>query len=196
MQRRRSIRARVLEGGNGELHDGVGVTGAEDFGEVFEGAIPGTAESVPEAAILLGWARELGMPIGEAADSKPVSAGTRQATVDDVLRMLGIKGFAMTQGAADALLSTAAHVQALLDGLLVDGLVASVAGAYRLTEPGTARASELVAKEAAAWGSERANAALTSCDTSVLFGSVVSACRFCLVSFAGLLARPSTKRSS
>jgi pyruvate,orthophosphate dikinase len=146
--------------GDRELRTGEVITIDGSSGEVFEGAIPGTAESVPEAAILLGWARELGMPIGEAADSKPVSAGTRQATVDDVLRMLGIKGFAMTQGAADALLSTAAHVQGLLDGLLVDGLVESVAGAYRLTEPGKTRASELVAKEASAWGAERANAAL------------------------------------
>ena len=48
----------------------------------------------------------------------------------------------------------------LLDNLLVDGLAASVAGAYRLTEPGKVRASELVAKEAAAWGTERANTAL------------------------------------
>ena len=34
-------------------------------GEVFEGAIPGTTEPVPEAATLLGWAREHGIPIGE-----------------------------------------------------------------------------------------------------------------------------------
>ena len=43
---------------------------------------------------------------------------------------------------------------------MVDGLAASVAGAYRLTDSGTARAAELVAAEAAAWGPERANAAL------------------------------------
>jgi pyruvate,orthophosphate dikinase len=146
--------------GDRELRAGEVITIDGGSGEVFEGAIPGTVEPVPEAAILLGWARELGMPIDEEAQSGPVVSGTRRASVDDVIRMLGIKGFAMTQGAADALLSTPDHVQPLLDGLLVDGLVASVAGAYRLTEPGKARASELVAKEAAAWGAERANAAL------------------------------------
>src|SRR4029453_8659899 len=43
---------------------------------------------------------------------------------------------------------------------------------------------------------ERAKAALTSCAASAFFGSLVSACRLFLVSLAGLLARPSTKRSS
>ena len=129
-------------------------------GEVFEGAIPGATELVPEAAILLAWARELGVAIGEDGGSEPVPAGTRRASVDDVIRALGIKGFAMTQGAADAVLSSMDDVQPLLDNLVVDGLAASVAGAYRLTDLGKARASELVAKEATAWGSDRANAAL------------------------------------
>jgi pyruvate, orthophosphate dikinase len=129
-------------------------------GEVFEGAIPGSTEPVPEAAILLAWARELGLTIGEGGASEPAAVGSRRASVDDVIRALGIKGFAMTQGAADAVLSSTDHVQPLLDDLVVDGLAASVAGAYRLTDTGKARAAELVAKEADAWGSERANAAL------------------------------------
>jgi pyruvate,orthophosphate dikinase len=129
-------------------------------GEVFEGAIPGTTEPVPEAAILFGWARELGLPIGDQTESERPSKGTRAASVDDVIRTLGIKGFAMTQGAADALLASPQNVQPLLDNLVVDGMAASVAGAYRLTEPGKVRASELVAIEAAAWGTERANMAL------------------------------------
>ena len=91
---------------------------------------------------------------------EPRARGARRASVDSVIRALGIKGFAMTQGAADAVLSSPEHVQPLLDDLVVDGLVASVAGAYRLTDSGKARASELVAAEAAAWGPERANAAL------------------------------------
>jgi pyruvate, orthophosphate dikinase len=129
-------------------------------GEVFEGAIPSTTEPLPEAATLLGWARELGIPIGDASGPEPVTAGTRKATVDDVIRTLGIKGFVMASGAADALLALPEHVQPLLDDLVVDGLAASVAGAYRLTDTGKTRATELVANEAAAWGSDRANAAL------------------------------------
>ena len=129
-------------------------------GEVFEGAIPGTTEPVPEAATLLGWARELGITIGAEPESAPSIGATRSASVDSVIRALGIKGFAMTQGAADAVLSSPEQVQPLLDDLVVDGLAASVAGAYRLTDSGKARAAELVAAEAAAWGPERANAAL------------------------------------
>jgi pyruvate,orthophosphate dikinase len=155
---------RVADGsavfGDRELRAGEVITIDGGSGEVFEGAIPGTTEPVPEAATLLGWARELGIAIEDGAGSEPATAGRRRATVDDVIRTLGIKGFAMAQGAADALLSSADHIQPLLDELAIDGMVASVAGAYRLAEPGKARASELVAKEAAAWGAERANAAL------------------------------------
>src|SRR5687767_15373576 len=43
---------------------------------------------------------------------------------------------------------------------------------------------------------DRPKALLTSCAASAFFGSLVSACRLFLVSLAGLLARPSTKRSS
>src|SRR3990172_13073475 len=34
-------------------------------GEVFAGAVAGATEVVPEAATLLAWARELGIPIGD-----------------------------------------------------------------------------------------------------------------------------------
>jgi len=123
-------------------------------GEVFEGAIPGTTEPVPEAAILLGWARELGIVIGEDGDAPVVAAGqpARRASMDDVIRALGIKGFATTEGAADAVASTPNDVQPLLDNLVVDGLAASMAGAYRLTDTGAARASELVEAERKRWG--------------------------------------------
>jgi pyruvate,orthophosphate dikinase len=127
---------------------------------VFEGAIPGTTEPVPEAATLLGWARELGITVDAEFESAPSIGATRMASVDSVIRALGVKGFAMAQGAADAVLSSPEHIQPLLDDLVVDGLAASVAGAYRLTESGKSRAAELVAAEAAAWGPERANAAL------------------------------------
>ncbi len=126
-------------------------------GEVFEGAIPGTTEPVPEAAILLGWARELGIPVNEevspgSAPPPGTDALARRASVDDLIRALGIKGFATAQGAADALASTPDQVQPLLDDLVVDGLVASMAGAYRLTDTGKGRASDLVQAERTRWG--------------------------------------------
>ncbi len=132
-------------------------------GEVFEGTIPGTTEIVPEARTLLAWARELGIDVGyEGTPAAQVTAPVagRKVTPDDCLRAIAIKGFASTQGVADVVLSTPEAVGPILDQLGIDGLVATVAGAYRLTEQGTARAGALLATDQAAWGIERAAAAL------------------------------------
>ena len=51
-------------------------------------------------------------------------------------------------------------VQPILDQLAIDGLVATVAGAYRLTDAGKARVADLLAAERAAWGVDQAVAAL------------------------------------
>jgi pyruvate,orthophosphate dikinase len=126
-------------------------------GEVFEGAIPGTTEPLPDVATLLAWARELGISIGEDGGAGPAPGSgpatpARRASIDDLIRALGIKGFATAQGAADALATTPDQVQPLLDDVVVDGLAASVAGAYRLTDTGKGRASELVEAERTRWG--------------------------------------------
>jgi pyruvate,orthophosphate dikinase len=157
----------VLDGrvvvGDRELSAGDTITIDGSSGEVFEGTIRGTTEVVPEARTLLAWAQELGIPVGEssvAADPANVPAAGRKVTPDDCLRAIGIKGFAPAQGVADVVLSAPEDVQPILDQLAIDGLVATVAGAYRLTDAGTARAGALLATEQAAWGVERAAAAL------------------------------------
>jgi pyruvate, orthophosphate dikinase len=150
------IGERVLRSGDVITIDG-------STGEVFEGNIPGTTEIVPEARTLLSWAQELGIPIGAdpvAADPSSVPAVGRKVTPDDAVRAIAIKGFAYLQGVADVVLSTPDEVQPILDQLVVDGLAAMVAGAYRLTEPGTARAGALRDAEQAAWGIDHAAAAL------------------------------------
>ena len=136
-------------------------------GEVFEGAIAGTTEIVPEAGTLLEWARELGIAIGNAEPAEAVagqppsgSASAGSVTPDACLRAIAIKGFAQPQGVADVVLSTAEAVQPVLDALIAEGLVAPSAGAFRLTESGTSRAASLLADEQANWGIERATAAL------------------------------------
>jgi pyruvate,orthophosphate dikinase len=48
----------------------------------------------------------------------------------------------------------------MLDQLVVDGLAATVSGAYRLTDAGKARADELLGAERDRWGIEAAEAAL------------------------------------
>jgi pyruvate,orthophosphate dikinase len=96
-------------------------------------------------------------PAGSAAHSHVAAA---PVTLDACIRRLGTKGFATTASLAEALLADPATVQPLLDQLVVDGVAASVAGAYRLTDAGFERASELAAVDRDAWGVEPATAAL------------------------------------
>jgi pyruvate,orthophosphate dikinase len=140
-------------------------------GDVFEGAIPVSRDVVPEASPLLDWATELGIPIPQGAPDiariapdvqafADAGASDRAASPDACLRAVAVKGFASVQAIADAVLSTPDVVQPAVDRLLNDGLLAIVADAFRLTDAGTARAEALRAEDQAAWGLERANAAL------------------------------------
>jgi len=158
-----------------DVRDGAVVVGDRTFaagtvitvdgstGEVFEGAIAATTEIVPEARTLLAWARELEIAIGDdeaAADPASLPAASRKVTPDDCVRAISIKGFAQLQGVADVVLSTPDEVRPIVDQLAIDGLVATAAGAYRLTEAGSARAADQRAREPAAGGGAHAGAAL------------------------------------
>lgn len=142
-------------------------------GEVFTGAVAGTATVVPEAATLRAWARELGIPIGVADGAAPVavtatSAGAAEpaaaepaaATTDDVLRALVVKGYATPEGAATALLATPEEMSDLLDRLVADGLAEMAAGSFRLTADGKDVGKEKIAADAERWGADNAAAAL------------------------------------
>ncbi|MET1231933.1 MAG: pyruvate, phosphate dikinase [Candidatus Limnocylindrales bacterium] len=162
--------------GDRSLRVGDVITIDGSTGEVFEGPIPIASEVVPEVPTLLAWAQELGISIshdeGAASDARAITdAGAARHATDtpraghdvspyDCLRAIAIKGFAPAQAVADAVLSTSDAVQPMLDQLARDGLVSMVAGAYRLTESGTSRADSLRAAEQAAWGVDRASAAL------------------------------------
>jgi pyruvate,orthophosphate dikinase len=116
---------------------------------------------VPEAKTLLSWATELGVPVG-AGDiaASPGGPPLGRATLDDVIRRLATKGFGTAATLAEAVVAPAEEVGRLLDQLAVDGLVATVAGAYRLTDPGKERADDLLAADRATWGDDQAAAAL------------------------------------
>jgi pyruvate,orthophosphate dikinase len=132
-------------------------------GEVFDGAIEATTTVVPEARTLLAWAEELGIPIGDdasVAQASSASTSIRKVSPDDCLRVISIKGFAPIGGVADAVLAEPEVVEPVVDQLAIDGLVATVAGAYRLSEVGAARAADLLAAERDAWGLDQAGAAL------------------------------------
>ncbi len=145
-------------------------------GEVFAGAVAGVATVAPEAATLLGWARDLGITIGggartgepepagvpattEAAGEDP--AGARAAiTTDDVLRALVVKGYATPEAIATTLLCTADEASALLDRLVADGLAEIAAGSVRLTADGRSVGRERIAADTEHWGVDNATAAL------------------------------------
>ncbi len=142
-------------------------------GDIFGGAAAGVSEVVPEAAILLEWAEELGIQIvvsgekGEVAMNEitpppgngiPAVAGT--ATTDDAIRVLVVKGYAGPDGIATALRCSEEGAAATLDRLVADGIAEMAAGSFRLTPDGKAIGAERIAEDTAAWGTDNALAAL------------------------------------
>ncbi|HET8784309.1 MAG TPA: PEP/pyruvate-binding domain-containing protein, partial [Candidatus Limnocylindrales bacterium] len=127
-------------------------------GEVFDGAVGGTTEIAPEAATLLGWARAAGIEV--EADERSATPEGGAVDADRVLRVIAIKGFALLDGIADAVLATPDRVQSVIHDLVVQGLVESSAGAYKLTEAGRMRADDRLSAERSVWGVDNATAAL------------------------------------
>ena len=120
-RRGRRSASRILRAGDVITIDG-------DTGEVFEGAIAGSTEIVPEARTLLAWAEELGIGIGDGrrgarrpnhrSPARRRVARSRRTTACAPSRSRASR----TPGAlADAVLSTPEDVQPILDRLVVDG---------------------------------------------------------------------------
>jgi pyruvate, orthophosphate dikinase len=135
-------------------------------GEVFDGAIAGASEPMAEVATLLDWAHELGIEVGSpeaTAADEGVPAGAASvggATPERSLVAMAIKGFATTEALADALLATPDEVRPILERFTADGVVATTAGAFRLTASGMAQAEALLAADRDRWGTDAAAAAL------------------------------------
>jgi pyruvate,orthophosphate dikinase len=157
--------------GDREFAPGVLITIDGRTGEVFEGVVAGTTDVVPEVRTLLGWATELGIEVAQpggatrASGPDDGSGGTpplpaRTVTADQCLQAIAIKGFAQPGAIAEAVLAAPADVEPILDRLATDGLIASSAGALKLTQAGTARAAEFLAADRTAWGAQAAAAAL------------------------------------
>ena len=161
-------RGPVLEAGDVITIDG-------SSGEVFAGDDPGLDRGRAGGADAARVGRGARDPDRQRPrpDARPPSVVTcpprsrlARSTPDDCLRAIAIKGFAPVGGVADAILSTPDVVQPILDQLAIDGLVATVAGAYRLTETGTTRADALLAAERDAWGPRRRPPRSTPSSTS------------------------------
>jgi len=130
-------------------------------GEVFVGQVSGSREVVPEAATLLAWAKDLGIPVGEPKSEPAVEAPAKVASVseltaDDVLRCLLVKGLVNPDGLAVAVSASAEQVRPILDGLVTVGLAEVSAGAFRLTGSGKLHALALFSTDTVSLGGEEA----------------------------------------
>jgi pyruvate,orthophosphate dikinase len=134
-------------------------------GEIFAGACAAPRTVVPEAATLLSWAAELGIPIGEAeASGAAAGAGPEVQAIppgaDDIVRALVVKGYATPEGAAAALRSTPEETGPILDRLVADGLAEIAVGSFRLTADGRSVGREMIAADTARLGARVAESAL------------------------------------
>ena len=131
-------------------------------GDVFAGAVAGVTEVVPEAAILFGWARELGIPIVEPETQPEVvpSLCAEVITADGVIRVLVVKGYAGPDAIAAALGGAQDDAAGVLDRLVADGIAEAAAGSFRLTADGKAIGREKIAEDTLSWGADDALAAL------------------------------------
>lgn len=136
-------------------------------GEVYAGAVAGESQVVPEAAVLLSWAEELGIEITsdeEARRGGPQSM-ERDITREEVLHILNIKGFVVPNDLAPLLFTTPEKVASVLDAAVADGLAAviggsALAGMFQLTADGKAVGAERIAADRDNWGVENATKAL------------------------------------
>ena len=134
-------------------------------GEVFGGAVESVRTVSPEAAMLLEWARELGIEIGtdkeQSAMPETASGTTGGAGVirEDVIRALHIKGYVLPGMLAPALGVTTDEAAELLDRLTADGIVKESGGMFSLSDDGKALAAEMLAADRESWGPANAAAA-------------------------------------
>ncbi|HSS93787.1 MAG TPA: pyruvate, phosphate dikinase [Candidatus Dormibacteraeota bacterium] len=151
----------VVQIGGRRLQAGDTITIDGGTGEVFAGVVPGNTAIAPEAATLLGWARELGMEVhSTAAKADQMSMGNGAVTPTDVIRALLIKGSSTVDGLAASLLSNPEQLRPQLESLTADGLVDSFAGGFRLTTSGKTKGEAHLAADQLRWGDVKAGAAL------------------------------------
>ena len=165
------VGAEALDVGDGEiridgrvLRTGELLTIDGGTGEVFEGEVAGSTEVAPEVRTLLEWARAESIDIDAHDDEAAAAESPRPAgsaiDAQRVLRSIAIKGFALPDAVADAVLASTDAVTPIIDALIAEGLVESTAGACRLTDVGRSRSDELLATERDTWTVDAATAAL------------------------------------
>ncbi len=132
-------------------------------GEIYGGAVTTVTTVVPEAATLLGWAKELGIEIGGSKEAVGEGAGPETGDavpLDFVVRTLAIKGYAMGDMLALALGVDSDEAAAMVERLAADGIAKDSGGMFSLTDDGKALGAEMIAADSEAWGVANATAAL------------------------------------
>jgi pyruvate,orthophosphate dikinase len=155
-----------------ELRSGETLTIDGSTGAVYRGRFEAATQPVPAVRTLLEWAKELGIPIAgpsdevaaaSAGDGGRGSVGTdadtgshaaAEITPDLAIQLLGVKGFATSDTAAEALDADPATAKAVFERLVAERIAVVSAGTYRLTDQGRDRYAELVAMEREAIPSE------------------------------------------
>ncbi len=140
-------------------------------GEVFAGEVAGRRTVAPEAVILLGWARELGVPIGDgagatagaepatgagAAGAAPSGTPSGAPTEDDVIRTLLVKGHARPDALAAGLGASVDGISALVGGLVRAALAENAPAGLRLSGTGRLRALAIFDADRERAGGEQA----------------------------------------
>jgi pyruvate,orthophosphate dikinase len=159
----------VIDGNRYDTGDVLTIDGST--GDVLVGAVSSGAQIVPEAAKLLAWASDAGIAIGqqeqrEDGDGLVVATeSARELSRKDIVHALMIKGFAVPNDLAPAMLSTPDEVGALLDGMVAEGLAeiiggSALAGMFQLSADGKAFGSEGIDADRKTWGAEQATTAL------------------------------------
>jgi pyruvate,orthophosphate dikinase len=152
----------TIEGRTWRDGDVLSIDGTD--GTVYGGAVATRTAIAPEAAVLLGWAAELGIEIGDGKE--PEMIGERPATREDevtqgsVIRALAIKGYVTAEQLAAALGVANEEAAQWLDGLEADGIAATSGGMSSLTPDGKELAVEMLARDHESWGGANAAAAL------------------------------------
>ncbi len=143
-----------LEIGGRTLACGQVITIDGSTGEVFAGEVAGSTEVAPEVEILLGWAKDLGIPIAESEAPAAAEAEAAELCPDDVIRALMIKGLAAPDGLSTMLAGTAEKIVPILDGLVAVRQAEMSTGSYRLTGEGKLKALDVFAAESKKLGGE------------------------------------------
>jgi pyruvate,orthophosphate dikinase len=156
--------------GDDELAAGDMITINGGTGEIMIGAAGTETLPVPEATILLTWARKLGIDIAptregtSAVSDEEAMPAEAEAQIDrnTLIRTLAIKGFVTADALAEIFGVSEDTIGAALDGLVADGVALLAGPMFQLTDDGKSVAGQLSTADQEAWGLDRATAALDS----------------------------------